>query len=195
MHDHSAENIYASVIGNRRATADARPMPTTRDNILFARTEAVGELLEAHILRPATQYHRNHAKEHSAPRELAQTLHQIASALITLQEEEPDVERDPWIRIHAGLDQYLTQASYDWSLGDKRATENNLIAALRAAIHLAKLMYLDPEQIVEDENARILAKLGISQAAPAIDPEIARAQAVANQIAAEWPLSHPTGEE
>lgn len=163
MNDHTAENVFSNVVHNRSLTEDARPMPDTRDNILFARTEAVGELLEAHILRKEDQYDRNHDKEHSAPREMAQTIHQIASALITIQDEEPDVETDPWIRTHAGLDQYLLQASYDWSLGDKRATERNLINALRHAIDLARHMGLDPEQIVKDENARILDKYGIDK--------------------------------
>lgn len=166
MNDHGAKNIYASVSGNRQATAAARPMPNTRGNTLFARTEAVGELLEAHILRKDGRYDRNHAKEHSAPREMAQTLHQIASALITLQQEEPDVEADPWIRLHVELDGYLSEASYAWSLGRKRETEEALIAALGAAIHLARHMGLDPEQIVEQENARILEKYAITTEEP-----------------------------
>lgn len=163
MNDHTAENVFSNVVHNRYLTEGVRPMPNTRDNILFARTEAVGELLEAHILRKEDQYDRNHDKEHSAPREMAQTIHQIASALVTIQDEEPDVEMDPWIRIHVAMDGYLSAASGDWSLGRKAETEQSLLLALYTAIDLARLMGLDPEQIVKDENARILQKYGIDQ--------------------------------
>jgi hypothetical protein len=150
--------ILAAVEDNRAATSDTRPMPTTADNISFAQTEAIGELLEAQILRPKSAYQRNHAKEHSPQRELAQTMHQIASALITMQEEQPPATPDPWIAAHCELADALQSAAAWWNRGRASHAQMYLEQAMGRAIALADLMGLDPEEIVEDENRRILAK-------------------------------------
>jgi len=162
MTDHPAQLhriALALVAENRMATASTRPMPTTAHNIEFAVTEIDGELLEAHNLRPQTQYERNRPdKTHTPDKELAQGIHQICSALLTIKDEQPDAQPDPWTALHTQISIILASARREWSLGRKQPTVELLQLALANAIRLATLMHLDPIAILKTENARILAK-------------------------------------
>lgn len=166
MNDHTAENVFSNVVHNRYLTEDVRPMPDTRGNIAFARTEHSGELLDAHLLRPDPAFDRNHDKEHSARRELAQAMHQIASGLITVEEETPPTQADGWIILHSQIDILLCGAQEAWERGDRTGTQDLLGLALVRSVELAHIMGLDAVEIVDEENARILAKIAAKKEIP-----------------------------
>lgn len=159
----AARFILGLVNVNRQETAEARPMPITRHNIAFGRTEHTGELLDAYLLRPVGEYQRNRDKKHTPARELAQAMHQIASALITARKEPPPIQPDPWVTLHGQIEVLLCTAQEAWERGDGKTTREILGLALVRAVELADLMGLDPVGIVEDENARILSKIATTQ--------------------------------
>ncbi len=147
----------ALVADNRLTTAPTRPMPSTGHNIDFARQE-LAELLDAHETRPVGTYERNTDKDHSARRELAQTIHQIGSALLTIDDDTPPAQVDPWIDMQVQIDFLLASARSEWNKGRKAQTVELLDLALVRSCDLSELMGLDPVAIVVEENARVVAK-------------------------------------
>lgn len=148
---------------NRLLVGTAYPTPTTAHNMAFAVTEG-GEIDDARLRMSADYLRNDSAKQPELEIEVGQFISQIASALLTLEQETPMGSRATESRIDAAqarADILLALARIAWASEEKVTTRSHLEAALRATCDLCVALDIDPQGALDAAHAKRLRKVGI----------------------------------
>lgn len=141
----------------RERTVHARPMPITGHNIAFAMSEMAGEVIDA-IMRGYPEYVRNNGKRVDLELEVGDAFSQIASALITLDNERPTYHADITQYLAAKVSMALAGAQIMWQVGSGVQAKAGLQEAAAWLLELCRHLEIDPVQALAGSHQKTLRK-------------------------------------
>ena len=141
----------------RRKTEHARPMPSTAHNIAFAQSEMAGEVLDA-IMRSYPEYVRNNGKDADLAMEIGDAFSQIASAMITLEDETVTFHADITQYLAAKVSIALANAQVMWQVGSGIQASLDLQEAASWLLQLCCHLAIDPMAALERSHQKTMAK-------------------------------------